>query len=119
MIIDAPLTILVLDLDRSLRFYTETLGLTLRKRFDSKYAEIELGGFTIGLHLVEGDTVEADVMGNLSVGFRVEDLKAEVARLGEKGLLFSGTIQEGAGGWFAHFQDPDGTRLYLWQRRTY
>jgi predicted enzyme related to lactoylglutathione lyase len=117
MIVEATVTILVSDLDRSLRFYRDALGLALRKKF-AKYAEIEINGFLLGLHLVEGDAAAANVTGNLSVGFRVADLEVEVARLAERGLMFSSSIQEGAGGWFAYFQDPDGTPLYLWQRKN-
>jgi predicted enzyme related to lactoylglutathione lyase len=117
MIVEATVTVLVSDLDRALHFYIKVLGLTLRTKF-AKYAEVEVDGFLLGLHLVEGDAAAANVTGNLSVGFRVEDLKAEVARLVDRGLLFSSSIQEGKGGWFAYFQDPDGTPLYLWQKKT-
>ncbi len=117
MIVEATVTVLVSDLDRALHFYIDTLGLALRKKF-AKYAEVEINGFLLGLHLVKGDAAAANVTGNLSVGFRVDDLEVEVARLVERGLLFSSSIQEGAGGWFAYFQDPDGTPLYLWQRKS-
>jgi lactoylglutathione lyase len=117
LIVEATVTILVSDLDRALHFYRDILGLALRKK-NAKYAEVEVHGFLLGLHLVEGDAAAANVTGNLSVGFRVEDLKAEVARLVDRGLMFSSSIQEGAGGWFAYFQDPDGTPLYLWQRKA-
>jgi predicted enzyme related to lactoylglutathione lyase len=117
LIVEATVTVLVSDLDRAVHFYTDTLGLAIRKKF-AKYAEVEVNGFLLGLHLVEGDAATANVTGNLSVGFRVDDLETEVARLVDTGLLFSSSIQEGAGGWFAYFQDPDGTPLYLWQRKA-
>ena len=117
MIIEGIVTILVSDLNRALQFYTDILGLTLKKRYSAKYAEVEVNGFLLGLHLAEGDAAGANVTGNLSVGFRVEDLTVEVTQLVERGLLFSSSIQEGAGGWFAYFQDPDGTPLYLWQKK--
>jgi lactoylglutathione lyase len=117
LIVEATVTVLVSDLDRALHFYRDILGLVVKKKF-TKYAEVEINGFLLGLHLVKGDAAAANVTGNLSVGFRVEDLEAEVARLVEHGILFSSSIQEGEGGWFAYFQDPDGTPLYLWQRKV-
>jgi catechol 2,3-dioxygenase-like lactoylglutathione lyase family enzyme len=119
MIVEATVTILVSDLDRALHFYTKVLGLALRKQFGAKYAEVEVRGFVLGLHLVEGDASGANVTGNLSVGFRVEDIVAEVAWLGERGLIFSSSIEENQGGKFAYFQDPDGTPLYIWQSKAH
>jgi len=44
-------TIYVTNMDRAVRFYTETLGLKLAYRFGDHWASVECGkGLTIGLH---------------------------------------------------------------------
>ena len=44
-------TLYVRDMDVSIRFYTETLGLALRMRAGDDWAEIDAGpGLVIGLH---------------------------------------------------------------------
>ncbi len=44
-------TVFVSDMDRSVRFYTEVLGLRLANRFGNSWATVEAGkGLTIGLH---------------------------------------------------------------------
>ncbi len=113
MIVEASITILVSNVDRALEFYTGLLGLNLKKRYNEKYAEVEVNGFVLGLHRTD----ENVCLGNVSVGFRVEDLARQVAVLRSKSLIFSSPIEEGKGGKFAYFQDPDGTQLYLWERK--
>ena len=44
------LTIMVSDFERSLRFYTEALGLALKFRAGNEWAEIQAPGVSIGLH---------------------------------------------------------------------
>jgi catechol 2,3-dioxygenase-like lactoylglutathione lyase family enzyme len=43
-------TIFVTDMDRSVRFYTEVLGLSLTQRFGNHWAQVEAGQLVIGLH---------------------------------------------------------------------
>ena len=46
-------TVYVSNMDRAVRFYSETLGLKLAYRFGDHWASIEAGtGLTIGLHPV-------------------------------------------------------------------
>jgi predicted enzyme related to lactoylglutathione lyase len=118
MIVEATITIMVSDVDKALAFYTEVLGLKLKKRYSEKYAEVEVGDFVLGLHIINAANTDVSIPNNLSVGFRVEDLEAVVAKLRGKGLTFSSSIEEGKGGWFINFQDPDSNPLYLWQRKT-
>ena len=51
MFASGNVTIYVQNMDRAVRFYTETLGLKLAYRFGDHWAAVELGkGLTIGLH---------------------------------------------------------------------
>jgi predicted enzyme related to lactoylglutathione lyase len=116
MIVEANVTVMVSDLDEALDFYEETLGLDLREKYGSKYAEVQVNGFIIGLHLKNSDSPRTK-SNNLFVGFRVEDLESAVANLKSKGVKFSTGIEEGVAGKFAYFADSDGNPMYLWQSK--
>lgn len=108
-------TILVTNMDRSVRFYTETLGLRLAYRFGDHWASVELGkGLTIGLHPTREGTQPAATKGGPSIGLELEGTIEEAMKtLGSRGVKFEGVIDEGKAGKFAHFHDPDGNSLYL------
>jgi len=109
-------TIYVSNMDRAVRFYTETLGLRLAYRFGDHWASVELGkGLTIGLHPASGN-MPAGRPGSMAIGLELSGVSIEdaVARLGAKGVQFQGSINdEGKSGKFVGFADPDGNQLYL------
>jgi catechol 2,3-dioxygenase-like lactoylglutathione lyase family enzyme len=105
------LTVMVADFNRSIQFYTETVGLTLKHRYGDGWAEIEAPGLQIGLHPQHGAPT-ASGASHLSVGLQVDDLEAAMAELEGRGITFTRT-QQGEGARFAYFADPDGTTLYL------
>jgi predicted enzyme related to lactoylglutathione lyase len=116
MILEAILTVMVSDVDKALDFYTKTLDSKLKKKYSSKYAEIQIKGFVIGLHLAEENKLSICEQKNVLLGFRVEDVERSVADLKKKGIKFSTDTEQGAGGKFAFFEDPDSNLLYLWQK---
>jgi catechol 2,3-dioxygenase-like lactoylglutathione lyase family enzyme len=119
MILETTLTIMVSNLNKSVTFYTETLGLPLKEKYGSKYAELEANGFVIGLHLAESEQISNICYSkSMFIGFRVEDLESAVDSLQSKGVLFSTKVEEGVAGKFAYFEDPDGNPLYLWQSKA-
>lgn len=108
----AYLTLNVQDLDRAVRFYTETLGLPLKARHGDFWAEVEAPGVRIGLHPSEGTPQQGDA---ISLGLMVDDLDAAIRTLSERGVAFTQvTKTERASS--ASFADPDGTPLYLMWR---
>lgn len=44
-----------------------------------------------------------------------ESIERVVARLSERGVEIQGSIVRDESGNFAHFEDPDGTVIYLWE----
>ena len=133
----------VRDLDHSVAFYRDLLGFHIayeRGEVTAEYmprlvgipgARLKIVGLDIpGLHL---DLIEyiapkgapsagstSDV-GNIHIGFTVDDLWAAYRRLSEAGVRFksepvSPTTGPNKGGWAVYFVDPDGVTLEMIQR---
>jgi catechol 2,3-dioxygenase-like lactoylglutathione lyase family enzyme len=101
---------MITHMDTSIRFYTETLGLTLKSRYGDHWAEIEAPGLTIGLHPTSMEIIPSN---NLQMGFRVKNLEEAVADLKAKGVVFASLDDENIR--LASFTDPDGNAMYLGQ----
>lgn len=109
-------TIYVNDMDRSVRFYTEQLGLPLLQRYENHFATIDAGhGLTIGLHPASGATASGERKNGISIGlYLTGSIKDAVRTLQDRGIAFQGeVIGQGKAGAFAHFSDPDGHALYI------
>ncbi len=111
-------TLYVSDFDRAIAFYTETLRLELRKRYECHWAEIVAGqDLVIGLHPIEGANVDTSTPGRMKIGLHVDgSLDEAVEALGARGVVFDGPIVEDGGAVrLAFFTDPDGNPLYLFE----
>ncbi len=121
MLREANVTVMVSDLNRAIRFYTQILGLRLRYRTGDDWAEVMLPGLIIGLQPAPRPPVppheERRARPRVSIGFTVE--KIEVARdvLQRRGVQFGPDIDEDDTIRIATFSDPDGTPLYLCELR--
>lgn len=107
-------TIYVSDMDRSVAFYTEKLGLKLVYRFGNNWASIKAGtGLTIGLHPASAE-MPAGRVGSMAIGLDLSgSIDEAVAELQGRGVVFDGPVNRGKAGSFAGFHDPDGNTLYL------
>ena len=72
MMSDAYVTIMVSNMERSIKFYIKILGFKLRSRFGNKWADVTGHGITIGLHPKENK--KATNSGTVSIGFSVKNL---------------------------------------------
>jgi catechol 2,3-dioxygenase-like lactoylglutathione lyase family enzyme len=106
-------TVFVTDMDRSVRFYTEQLGLKLLKRYENHFATIDGGnGMTIGLHPAEH--VAPAAAGGMSIGLYLSGkMNDAIKTLEARGISFVPSTDQGKAGRFVHFADPDGNQLYL------
>jgi catechol 2,3-dioxygenase-like lactoylglutathione lyase family enzyme len=103
-------TILVSDMSKAIRFYTEVLGLKLISNYGGEFAVVESNGLRIGLH--PGKKGHEKLSRDLSLGFQVEDLTSAKSTLESRGVIFEKRVQD-RGAIIEYFDDPDGTPMYL------
>ncbi len=118
MIAGGNITVIVSNMDNSVRFYTDVLGMKLTNRFDDHWATVEAGkGLTIGLHPSSPKHPRPGTKGGLLIGLEIDEPIQEIVdRLQGRGVHFLGPVVNDAGaGSFADFEDPDGNLLYLWE----
>lgn len=120
MISGGNVTIFVSNMDAAVEFYTNVLGLKLVNRYGDDWATIDAGkGLTIGLHPASPKNPAPGTKGAMMLGLEIDEpIETVVARLTENGVRFTGDTVQGDGGKFAHFEDPDGNPLYLWEMAT-
>ena len=102
----------VRDLDRSLAFYRDVLGIPLAGS-DGAWAEARLGSTRFALHALHSGAGEPR-SGTVRVDFEVEDIDQAAARLEATGVSV-GEIQRERYGSHCTFVDPDGYELELFQ----
>ena len=101
----------VRDLERSIAFYHEKLGLPLVSR--DYVARLDVDG--VLFELVPAPKQEnLSGTGNARLCFQVQEIKQAVAQLKDNGVQTS-DIKAEPGGLLAFFKDPDGNELCLWQ----
>ncbi len=117
MISGGNATVFVSNMDASVRFYTEVLGLKLTNRFGNNWATVEAGkSLTIGLHPASPKYPAPGTKGAIMLGLEVDEaIERVVALLSEKGVPFQGSIVRDESGNFTHLEDPDGNEIYLWE----
>jgi catechol 2,3-dioxygenase-like lactoylglutathione lyase family enzyme len=118
MISGGNITVMVSNMDASVRFYTEVLGMKLTTRFGDHWATVEAGrGLIIGLHPASPRYPVPGTKGGMVIGLEIDEpIQHVVDRLASSGVKFVGPIigDDGAGS-FAHLEDPDGNSMYLWE----
>jgi lactoylglutathione lyase len=105
--------IMVSDMQRSVEFYRDTLGIALK--FQSPgWTEFQTGATTLALHggavKPEHATERGKIAGTCSIGFNVKDIDKTYAELKARGAHFvmPPTHQEAEGIKLAVCVDPDG-----------
>jgi len=107
-------TIFVSEMQRSVDFYTNVLGLRLVHRAGDHWAQLDAGGLAIGLHPASDRNPAPGTPGAITLGLALDVPIAEaVAALGAHGVEVRGPEPGDGGVRLAFFADPDGNPLYL------
>ena len=105
----------VTDMARARGFYEGVLGLTVETNHGDKWVEYGIGGgtFVIQTYSKESPSGKRGV-----IAFEVDDLDATVARLKEAGTPFTMDVTESPICRFAMVEDPDGSAVWVHQRKA-
>jgi catechol 2,3-dioxygenase-like lactoylglutathione lyase family enzyme len=113
------LVVMVSDMDRSVAFYRDTLGLRARE-VSEWWSAFDAGGVTLALH--PGETADAPGRengtdaGTVHISFAVQDIDRACAELRAGGVAVDGPrVLEGMDIAIATFGDPDGISLQVEQ----
>jgi len=106
----------VTDLERSRRFYEETLGLPQISGQDG-WPEFQLGE-NVSLYLIDPTNIGQEFAGPHSahIALRVSDVPAARSALEARGVEFSGETLDTGVCHMAFFHDPDRNALMLHRR---
>lgn len=99
----------VADLDRSVRFWAETVGFPVSMRFEG-FAFLDGGGIGLTLNQVDADFEDSSLT---EIVLEVDDVRAAFAELADRGVVFEVELRpvtsDGERDLLAaHFHDPDG-----------
>lgn len=112
----------VKDVARSVRFYTEQLGFTLKHQQLPAFANVSMGTWEI---LLSGpgasgsrpmpSGAQQEPGGWNRVVLRVADLPGFISELTKAGLSFRNNMEVGPGGRQIQLEDPDGNPIELFE----
>lgn len=101
--------IVVSDSQKSLKWYTEVLGLEARDTQGHWITVAPKGSATV-LHLCEGEELER---GNTGIALLAEDIEKTFNELKAKGVKFPHPPKDDGWGVYAQLEDPDGNIIWL------
>ncbi len=109
-------TLNVRDLEESIAFYTEIIGLEVVRRFNTEHGEIAfLGKGETQIELIKDinkDNINVGV--DISWGFQTENLDETLKLLDEKGVkVLTGVIQPNPFIKFVMVSDPNGMKIQI------
>jgi len=111
------ITVPVTDMERSAKFYGETLGLPWINEGSQQWPEFQLGE-NVSLYLMDpsniGKTFTAPHTAHIAL--RVPDVAETRKELEGRGVQFEGEILDTGVCHMAFFADPDGNQLMLHRR---
>lgn len=118
----ASIRYMVTDVDRSINFFTEKLGFTLKQRMGPAFAYVSKGDLTLWLSgpqssaarpMPDGRRPEPGGWNRLVI--EVHDLPSRVAEMKRAGIHFRNEIVVGPGGKQILAEDPDGNPVELFE----
>ena len=118
----------VSNMDAAIRFYADTLGLTLTNRFENHFATVEAGRrLVIGIHPMTPRTPQPGTKGSVTLSLVVDEpINTVLSRLSQRGVrLPAAPKPSGEGGSHAgpgrsvDIEDLDGNVITLWEAHAH
>ena len=111
------ITVPVTDVQRSTKFYAETLGLPWLNEGGEQWPEFQLGE-NVSVYLMDPTDIGQSFEGRhqAHVALRVPDVAESRRELESRGVPFEGDVLDTGVCHMAFFQDPDGNQLMLHRR---
>ncbi len=100
---------MVKDFEASIKFY-ESIGFTLKKRWESHYAMVTAPGITVGIHPSEPE-FSYNAGDSISIGLMIDNADEARELLKKNGITFKD--EDGESGLYLHFKDPNGVTIYF------
>jgi len=109
----ALVMVVVKDMDRSVAFYRDVLG--LKPKFQSaEWSELEAGAVNVGLH-AQSEHLKVHPTESAQFSFYVDDIQKTVSELKSKGVHILMPPKKEDFGILSVFTDPDGYHIQLCQ----
>lgn len=108
--------IVVSDMDRSVRFYRDVLGLKLLFQ-QSNWSQLDAGTILVGLH-PEGEEVKVGPTSGCTLGIYVDDVTRTVGELKARGGRIAVEPRAEPFGRWALLKDPDGYNIQLIEMKS-
>ena len=106
----------VKDLDKSLEFYHDIIGLPIKKQRRS-WVDLGTSGALLSLHpaSLTAEHVGSSIENGITIGFLVGDVQSAVDELKSKGIKIYRDVVEREAGKNAIVQDPDNYLISLFE----
>lgn len=113
-------TINVRNLDESLAFYQEILGLQIKRRMNpmpgTEIVFLGFGGNETEVELICNEKNNSPSYGkDISLGYEVDSLDTQIEKLNGKGLQIAGPFQPNPSIRFIYVDDPNGVKIQFFQ----
>lgn len=108
-------TLVVKDLEESIKFYTEVVGLQINRRFPAgpgvEIAFLGVGGTEVEL-MTSPQKKEINMGTDISLGFEIDSVDKKIEELKEKGVaIHSGPFSPNPHVKFFYVLDPNGLKV--------
>ena len=114
----AHTTIIVSDIEKSIQFYEEVAGLTIRNKFSAGSKTLAFLSDKDGdtqIELIQDENEKIYSGSGISIGFEVENVEEYMEKMNSMGYQTTDIISPNPKTKFLYVNDPDGLKIQLIQ----